>query len=56
MVATPTLSQHLLVTDLLKGEPIPTLFIATSVGTTLALGLGLSWLAVKLYSRERILG
>lgn len=56
MMATPTLSQHLLVTDLLKGEPIPALFVATSVGTTLALGLGLSWLAVKLYSRERILG
>jgi sodium transport system permease protein len=56
MVATPTLSQHLLVTDLLKGEPISMLFAATSVGTTLALGLLLSWAAVKLYSRERILG
>lgn len=56
MMATPTLSQHLLVTDLLKGEPVNALFAATSVGTTLGLGLLLSWVAVKLYSRERILG
>jgi sodium transport system permease protein len=56
MMATPTLSQHLLVTELLKGEPVSLLFAATSIGSTLALGLLLSWIAVKLYSRERILG
>jgi sodium transport system permease protein len=56
MVATPTLSQHLLVTQLLKGESIPPLHYAVSIGVTLSLGLLLSWVAVRLYSRERILG
>ena len=56
MVATPTLSQHLLVTSLLKGDSVPTLHYAVSISTTLAIGLLLSWVAVRLYSRERILG
>jgi sodium transport system permease protein len=56
MVATPTLSQHLLVTSLLKGDAVPLLHYGVSIGTTLAIGLLLSWIAVRLYSRERILG
>ena len=56
MAATPALSQQLLVTEMLKGETVAPLHLALSFGTTLALGLALSWLAVKLYSRERILG
>lgn len=56
MMATPTLSQHLLVTDLLKGEPVNALFAAVSIGCTTGLGLVLCWVAVRLYSRERILG
>jgi sodium transport system permease protein len=56
MVATPTLSQHLLVTSLLKGDAVPALHYAVSIGTTTAIGLLLCWIAVKLYSRERILG
>jgi len=56
MVATPTLSQHLLVTALLKGEAVPLLHYAVSIGVTLTVGLALSFVAIKLYSRERILG
>lgn len=56
MVATPTLSQHLLVTQLLKGDAVPMIHFAVSIGSTLALGLLLSYAAVRLYSRERILG
>ena len=56
MMATPTLSQQLLVTSLLKGETVPLLHYAVSIGSTLALGLVLCFVAVRLYSRERILG
>ncbi len=56
MVATPTLSQHLLVTQLLKGDSVPLLHYAVSIGSTLALGLVFCFVAVRLYSRERILG
>ena len=55
-MATPTLSQHLLVTALLKGDAVPPLYYAVSIGTTLTIGLLLCYAAVKLYSRERILG
>jgi sodium transport system permease protein len=56
MAATPTLSQHLLVTQLLKGEAVLPLHYALSIGVTLAVAALLAALAVRLYSRERILG
>ncbi|HEX6549587.1 MAG TPA: ABC transporter permease [Gammaproteobacteria bacterium] len=56
MMAIPTMSQNVLMTSLLKGELLKPLFVATSVGSTLLLGLLLSWLAVWLYRQERILG
>lgn len=52
----PSLSQHLLITALIKDEPLNPLFVALSVGSTLAIGAGLGWLAVRLYRREAILG
>ena len=52
----PSLSQHLLVTTLIKDQPLTPTFVALSIGSTLAFGVLLGWLAVRLYRREAILG
>jgi sodium transport system permease protein len=56
LMAIPSLSQHLLATSLLRGDQISMLHVAISVGTTLAAGLVLIAIAIKLYQREAILG
>jgi sodium transport system permease protein len=56
LMATPSLSQHFLITSLLKDEAIPMIHIALSVGVTLGLGLLLAALAGRLYHREALLG
>lgn len=56
LMAIPSLSQHLLVTSLLRGDQISMTHVAISVGTTLAAGLILIAIAIKLYQREAILG
>jgi sodium transport system permease protein len=55
MMATPILGQNLLINQLVKGEAIKTVHLALALGGTLALGLVLAWVAVKLYNRERML-
>lgn len=52
----PSLSQHLLVTALIKEEPMDGLMLAQSVFATLAFALVLALLAIKLYKREGLLG
>jgi sodium transport system permease protein len=52
----PSLSQHLLVTALIKNEPLDALMIAESALSTLVLGALLGWLSIKLYEREGLLG
>jgi hypothetical protein len=52
----PSLSQHLLVTTLIKDQPLPPAFAALSIVSTLAFGALLAALAVRLYRREAILG
>lgn len=52
----PSLSQHLLITALIKDEPLRLGYVALSAGSSLALGALLGWLAVRLYRREAILG
>jgi len=52
----PSLSQHLLITTLIKDQPLTPAFVALSIGSTLAFGALLGWLAVRLYRREAILG
>jgi sodium transport system permease protein len=52
----PSLSQHLLITTLIKDQPLNPSFVAISVVSTLLLGALLGWLAVRLYRREAILG
>jgi sodium transport system permease protein len=56
LMATPSLSQHFLITSLLKDEAIPLVHIALSVGVTLGLGFVLAALAGRLYHREALLG
>ena len=56
LMAVPSLSQHLLIQGFLRGEPLPASFVAISVATTLALGALLTWVAGRLYQREKILG
>lgn len=56
LMAVPSLSQHFLITSLLRAEPLPARFVAVSVGATLALGALLIVLAGRLYRREALLG
>jgi sodium transport system permease protein len=52
----PSLSQHLLITSLIKAQPLDWTFVAISAASSLALGVVLGWLAIRLYEREAILG
>jgi sodium transport system permease protein len=52
----PSLSQHLLVTALIKAQSLDALQVVLSAGSSLALAALLGWLAVRLYRREAILG
>ena len=52
----PSLSQHLLLVDMVKNEPINGLHVAISVTSTLFIGVVLTWLCARLYRREGLLG
>lgn len=52
----PSLSQHLLLVDMIKNEPINMLHVAISVLSTLAIGAVLTWICARLYRREGLLG
>jgi sodium transport system permease protein len=56
LMTVPSLSQHLLMTGLLREEPLSTVHLALSTGSTLAAGALLAWVAGRLYRREAILG
>jgi len=56
LMAVPSLSQHFLMTSLLRDEPIPLAYLALSVGVTLAVGALLVGIAGRLYHREALLG
>jgi sodium transport system permease protein len=56
LMLVPSLSQHLVIQGLMRGESMPAAWLALSAGSTLLLGLGLTWLAGRLYRREAILG
>ncbi|HEY4209872.1 MAG TPA: ABC transporter permease [Steroidobacteraceae bacterium] len=56
LMTIPSLSQHFLMTSLLRDEAIPASFLGLSVGVTLALGAGLMFIAGRLYHREALLG
>lgn len=52
----PSLSQHLILVDMVKNEPLNGLHIAISAGSTLAIGVLLTWVCARLYRREGLLG
>jgi len=56
LMAVPSLSQHFLITSLLRDEPISGAFLAFSIGATLAFGALLVFIAGRLYHREALLG
>ena len=56
LMTIPSLSQHLLATNLIRGDAIPPLHLLISATTSLLLGGLLIWLSVRLYRREAILG
>ncbi len=52
----PSLSQHLLITTLIKDQPLTLSFVVISAASSLGFGVVLGWLAIRLYRREAILG
>ena len=56
LMAVPSLSQHFLMTSLLRDEVLNPAYLLTSVGVSLGLGLLLAAFAAWLYEREAILG
>jgi len=56
LMAIPSLSQHFLITSLLRDEPLPLSFVALACGATLACGALLVGIAGRLYRREALLG
>jgi sodium transport system permease protein len=52
----PSLSQHLLLVDMVKNEPLDSFHVAISAGSTLLLGALLTWICARLYRREGLLG
>ena len=56
LMFVPFLSQHLLMTTVVRAEPIEPLYFTVSVISTLVYGAVLMWLAGRLYKREGLLG
>lgn len=56
LMLIPSMSQHLIATNFLRGDPVEPLHVIVSVGSTLLIGLVLLWVATRLYSREKLLG
>ncbi len=52
----PSLSQHLLLVDMVKNEPLDPAYVAISVVSTLFFGVLLTWACARLYRREGLLG
>jgi sodium transport system permease protein len=56
LMLVPSLSQHLLIQGLMRGEPLAASWVLLSIGSSLLLGWLFGWLAGRLYRREAILG
>ena len=56
LMLVPSLSQHLLIQGLIRGEPLPPTWALLAAASCLVLGVALSWVAGRLYRREAILG
>jgi sodium transport system permease protein len=56
LMFVPFLSQHLLLTTVVRAEPIEPAFVVVSALSTLIYGACLMWIAGRLYRREKLLG
>jgi sodium transport system permease protein len=54
MYAAPLLSQHVIISQLVRGEVVQPWQFAISIACTLALGLVLAYITVRIYHRERL--
>jgi sodium transport system permease protein len=52
----PSLSQHLILVDMIKNEPLQASHVAISVASSLAVGAILTLICARLYRREGLLG
>lgn len=55
MMATPVLSQNLIINQIMRGEPVEILSIIIAMAGSLIVGVILALLAIKLYKRESLL-
>jgi sodium transport system permease protein len=55
LMLVPSLSQHLLVSNLIRGEALDWTMFVVSAGWTLLLGGLLTWVAIRLFEREAFL-
>ncbi|MFZ0500731.1 MAG: ABC transporter permease subunit [Steroidobacteraceae bacterium] len=56
LMAVPSLGQHFIILSLIRMQPLPALYVALSVCSTLLLGALLVFAAGRLYRRESLLG
>jgi sodium transport system permease protein len=56
LMLVPSLSQHLLIQGLIRGEPLPAAWALLAAASCLVFGAALAWVAGRLYRREAILG
>lgn len=54
MYATPLLSQHFIISQIVRGEVVLPWQYAASIGCTLLAGLVLAWITVRIYHQERL--
>ena len=54
MMSVPMFSQNLLIGELVRGETVPLLWLAMSMGSTLIIGLAFAAVAATLFNRPRI--
>lgn len=54
MYATPLLSQHVIISQIVRGEAVLAWQYAASASGTLGLGLILAWVTVRIYHSERL--
>jgi len=55
MMAVPLFSQNLLIGEIIRGDAIPLLWYAASIGSTLVIGLVLAAIAATLYNKPRLI-
>ncbi|MGI9201906.1 MAG: ABC transporter permease [Woeseiaceae bacterium] len=56
LMFVPSLSQHLILVDMVKNEPFQWLHALVSVTSTLLIGSIFTWICARLYRREGLLG